>query len=105
MSVRGKVGAASFVARFVWTHPANRDHRIRRLLSSTSFEIASRVRHHKKLTDVGRSKMWADQAFYSSVLALHGFPPDWNEMHVWKNHLGPGSLFVDVGANIGVYTL
>jgi FkbM family methyltransferase len=49
--------------------------------------------------------MWADHAFDSSVFAFHGWPVRWNDMHAWRRHLQPGDLFVDVGANVGAYTL
>jgi FkbM family methyltransferase len=31
--------------------------------------------------------------------------PDWQEMAIWRNHLDAGSLFIDVGANVGLYTI
>ncbi|HUP70149.1 MAG TPA: FkbM family methyltransferase [Acidimicrobiales bacterium] len=37
--------------------------------------------------------------------SLYANPPDWPEMLVWQQRLGPGDLFVDVGANAGVYAL
>jgi FkbM family methyltransferase len=36
---------------------------------------------------------------------MYANPVDWNEMHAWKRALGPGSLFIDVGANVGLYTI
>jgi FkbM family methyltransferase len=36
---------------------------------------------------------------------MYGNPLDWNEMSVWRRVLGPGSLFVDIGANVGIYTI
>lgn len=36
---------------------------------------------------------------------MYGNPLDWNEMCAWRDALGPGSLFVDVGANVGIYTI
>ena len=32
-------------------------------------------------------------------------PPNPFQMNVWKRHLVPGDLFVDIGANIGIYTM
>lgn len=37
--------------------------------------------------------------------AVYANPPDWPEMLVWEQRLGPGNLFIDVGANAGVYAL
>ncbi len=36
---------------------------------------------------------------------MYANPPDYPEMLVWKNWLRPGDLFVDVGANVGSYTI
>jgi FkbM family methyltransferase len=36
---------------------------------------------------------------------VYGNPPDYPEMLVWRYSLGPGDLFVDVGANVGGYTI
>lgn len=52
-----------------------------------------------------RSWVWAHRDFSSSMRAAYANPPDWPEMLVWKNRLGPGDLFVDIGANIGLYTI
>jgi FkbM family methyltransferase len=37
--------------------------------------------------------------------AVYANPPDYPEMLVWADRLKPGSLFVDVGANIGIYSV
>lgn len=47
----------------------------------------------------------ADAHVYHSARAMYANPVDWNEMLAWKRALGPGSLFVDVGANVGLYTI
>ena len=41
----------------------------------------------------------------SSFNVVIGNPPDWNEMQAWKQILGHDTLFIDVGANIGTYSL
>jgi FkbM family methyltransferase len=94
------------IVRFTWTHPANRGRRLRQLARSAAFEIDGRfLRRKRRLIHVGRSRMWADHAFDSSVFSFHGWPVRWNDMQVWRRHLHQGDLFVDVGANIGAYTL
>jgi FkbM family methyltransferase len=40
-----------------------------------------------------------------TVLAAYAPQPDYAEWEAWKRLLGPGSVFVDVGANVGIYTL
>lgn len=41
----------------------------------------------------------------SSRRAVYANPPDWPEMTFWRCVLEPGDLFVDVGANAGLYSL
>lgn len=36
---------------------------------------------------------------------VYANPPDWNEMTAWARLLQPRALFIDVGSNVGVYTL
>jgi FkbM family methyltransferase len=94
------------VVTFTWRHPANRDHRVRSTLDAVRFQIGGRVFGRRARAQVGeRSVIQADAHVYHSARAKYANPPDWNEMQAWKRALGPGSLFVDVGANVGVYTL
>ena len=41
----------------------------------------------------------------SASAVLYCRLPDWHEMRFLLDHLRPGDTFVDVGANVGVYTL
>jgi FkbM family methyltransferase len=94
------------VVTFTWRHPANRDHRLRSTLSAVSFQIGGRVFGRRARARVGeRSLIVADAHVYHAARAKYANPPDWNEMQAWKRALGPGALFVDVGANVGVYTI
>jgi FkbM family methyltransferase len=75
-------------------------------MAALAFEARSRALGHRRIVTLGsESRLWASTRHYASVVVLHGNPPDWNEMLAWRRHLRPGDLFVDVGANIGLYTL
>lgn len=103
---RRKAETAAFVVRELWTHPANQGRQLRQLTTALTFEFAARAFHHRRIVILGNSsRLWATVPHYSSVLVLQRNPPNWNEMVAWRRHLHPGSVFVDVGANIGVYTL
>ena len=75
---------------------------------------AGRVLRHELLTRrLGRpivvpigshSKIIARKGETNSPKAVRANPPN-DEMKVWRVHLRPGDLFVDVGANIGIYTV
>jgi FkbM family methyltransferase len=94
------------VIAFTWRHPANRGRRLRRTLSSIRFQIMGRLFGRRERAPVGsHSLIEADARVYHASRAMYANPVDWNEMLAWKRALGPGSLFVDVGANVGVYTI
>jgi FkbM family methyltransferase len=94
------------VISFTWNHPANRGHRLTRTLSAIRFQILGRLfGRHARATVGDRSVIDADPHVYHSARAMYANPVDWNEMHAWRRAIGPGSLFVDVGANVGLYTI
>jgi FkbM family methyltransferase len=49
--------------------------------------------------------MWVDLHRTGASMVLYANPPDLPEMLVWRHVLRNGGLFVDVGANVGTYTL
>ena len=94
------------VVTFTWRHPANRGHRLRSTLSAIGFQFKGRVLGRRAQARVGsHSLIEADAHVYHSARAKYANPVDWNEMQAWKRALEPGSLFVDVGANVGLYTI
>ncbi|MGH3345165.1 MAG: FkbM family methyltransferase [Carbonactinosporaceae bacterium] len=93
------------VLSFVWTHPANRDHRVTSVTRAISFQARGRL-GFRTLTTVGTSgRMWAELHYNAASKVLYANPPDWNEMQAWRRILSPGDLFVDVGSNVGCYAL
>lgn len=96
----------SFVVRFIWTHPGNRGRRLRKLVEALIFQVKGRLFRRPVIAKIGdRSGIWVHRGVYSASRGLYANPPDWPEMLVWQSVLGPGDLFVDVGANIGIYTI
>lgn len=49
--------------------------------------------------------IWAELHRTASSKVLYANPPDWRQMLAWRRRLDPGQVFIDVGANIGVYTI
>lgn len=97
---------ATSLARFIWAHPSNRSKRTRQLLRAASFQARARLLGHRQKVLLGdRSYIWAELHHTASTKALYAKPPDWPEMLVWQRELAPGDLFVDVGANIGSYSI
>jgi len=91
---------------FVWTHPANEGERIRALMRAASFQVRARLLHRRTLARLGdRSQVWVDLHRKGASKVVYANPPDHPEMLTWRRALRPGDLFIDVGANIGSYTI
>lgn len=101
-----RIYAATKFAAYVLNHPANAAHPWRRLGSAAYFQASGRLAKRRRVVPIGtRSRMWADVHHGSSVKVASANPPDWNEMLAWRKLVQPGDLFIDVGANVGAYTL
>ncbi len=98
------VGAG--VVRYVWAHPANSGQRLRALLRATLYQGNARVLRRRALARLGeRSRLWVDLHRTAASMVLYANPPDLPEMLVWRRVLREGGLFIDVGANVGTYTI
>lgn len=96
----------AYVVRSVWSHPGNRGRRLRTLAGAARFQLRGRLLGRPTEIRLGeRSRILAHLHVYGSSKAVYGNPPDWPEMEVWRRALEPGGLFVDVGANIGAYSI
>ena len=90
----------------IWTHPANRKAPFRALMRAIHWQITKRLTgrpydisyHGLKLRCYPDSHS-ASRAVYFSGL------PDYREMRFILDFLRPGDQFIDVGANVGLYTL
>lgn len=84
---------------------ASRGHRVEVGMRTVGFEVRSRLLGRPMMAPIGD---------HSQIIVYPGEtngshtcrnPPNWPEMGVWRQHLRPGDLFLDIGANIGIYTL
>ncbi|MDQ1429029.1 MAG: hypothetical protein QOK39_2505 [Acidimicrobiaceae bacterium] len=105
-AVRDRWSRAKGVVALTWGHPANAGRRLQAVARVVSFQVRGRLRGVRAIAPLGdHSRIWADAHVYISARAMYANPLDWNEMQAWRRHLGPGDLFVDVGANVGLYTV
>lgn len=106
MNLRVQPRAAAQVVRQLWRHPANRGVRLRKLSEALAFQARGRILGRPSRTEVGtHSQMWVHLHSGAAARALYANPPDWREMHVWRQFLRPHDLFIDVGAHVGLYTI
>jgi len=105
-SVKASVSAIKEIVSYIWQHPANERNRVRALVRAARFQARARLTHRRTLTRLGdRSMVWVDLHRTAASKVLYANPPDYQEMLVWRQVLRPGDLFIDVGANIGSYTI
>jgi FkbM family methyltransferase len=105
-SVAGQFAAGAGVIRYVWGHPANSGHRGRALLRALRYQALSRLLRRRAVARLGeRSRLWVDLHRTSASMAMYANPPDLPEMLAWRRVLHQGGLFIDVGANVGTYTI
>lgn len=101
------IGTLASVGKYIWHHPANRGRRLSTLLRAMSWQAYKRITHAPCDFRVGDGlwlRCYPDSQAGSLVLYCNGLH-DYHEMRFMHQYLRPGDGFVDVGANIGVYTL
>lgn len=85
--------------------PANKGARTRAAVRVLRHEVLTRALGRPIVVPIGtHSRIIARHGETSSPHAVWSNPPN-DQMRVWRNHLRPGDLFVDGGANIGIYTV
>lgn len=100
------ISEAVQILRRVWDHPANKSRRVRQIRKAICYQARGRLLRKPTLTLIGdRSLMWARLHEPSSSKPLYFNPPDYYEMLEWRRWLRPGDLFIDIGANVGYYSL
>src|SRR6202034_877959 len=98
------VGAG--VVRYIWGHPSNDGRRLRALNRAVLYQVSSRLLGRRVVARLGeRSRLWVEPHRTAASMVLYANPPDRPEMLTWRRALGDGDLFIDVGANVGTYTL
>jgi FkbM family methyltransferase len=94
------------VVKFTWGHPSNEGARSSAVLRAIDFQVRGRFLHRRTMARLGsRSVIWADLHRTSASKVVYANPPDSAEMLTWRNELRPGDTFIDVGANVGTYTI
>jgi FkbM family methyltransferase len=112
MSVRQTVkrvlDGAPPIRRVVATsaHPTRRGERAAAIGRALRYEVNTTWRRRPTEIPLGkRSRIIAYPGETNSPHAVVANPPNWPEMLVWDQQLQPGDLFIDIGSNIGVYTI
>ncbi|MCK9903125.1 FkbM family methyltransferase [Frankia sp. Cpl3] len=90
----------------IWRHPAVQEERGRALGRYFGWQIWQRTaRRPLTISLRGDIRLRCYPHRTSASAVLYCRLPEWHEMRFLLDHLHPGDTFVDVGANVGVYTL
>jgi FkbM family methyltransferase len=101
-----QVRAARAVVSYAWKHPANQGQRLQALARVARFQVRGRLLRQRTMARLGeKSLLWVDLHRTGASMVMYANPPDMPEMLAWRRVLRPGALFVDVGANVGSYTI
>jgi len=92
---------------YIWRHPGNRGRRGAALARAAVWQVFKRVTGSSRdlrLWGGMRLRCYPDSTCASSALYSGGLP-EFDEMRFLMHYLRRGDGFLDVGANIGLYTL
>ena len=90
----------------VLQHPANRHHLVRAVFRFAWWQIRKRLSKRPAVVRVGANrkfKVLCDSPF-SSMVVYDGLP-EWDEMNFLLRVLRAADGFIDIGANVGFYTV
>jgi len=102
---KGMLAEALEAARFIWNHPANTGKRARKLAEALMFQARGRLFGRPTIARIGTRSRISVHPGYGQAGLVYANPPEWLELAVWRRTWQPGDLFVDVGANVGAYTI
>jgi FkbM family methyltransferase len=101
------LGATVQLATYIWQHPANSGRRVRTLARAAAWQVYKRTTGRAvdlKVFDGLTFRCYPDSHSSSLLVYASGWP-DYDEMHFVRQYLRPGDGFVDVGANVGLYSM
>jgi FkbM family methyltransferase len=104
--LKGVVYGRSAVLAAVWNHPLNRGSRVRAVRDYFVWNVARfgmDAKHVIPLTD-DLDIILGKKENYGSAVYAHNLS-DYHEMLFLAHLLRPGDLFLDVGANVGMYSV
>jgi len=94
------------IARFIAKHPLNANHKLQALTNFVKWQIATRILKKKVIVP------WVEDSMFISGLGETGLTGnlyagfmEYEDMIFLLHALQPNETFVDVGANIGAYTI
>jgi FkbM family methyltransferase len=91
----------------IWTHPANANRRLKATYIFLQWNVRRLFTDSPMLVNVWqncRFYCFSDNSSSRGVVYFRGYP-DFNEISFMQRYLRNGDGFIDVGANVGLYTI
>lgn len=90
----------------IWNHSSNRNNRIGAIYRVIKWWLGARIQEKTIEIDAFgyKIKLYPD-AFMTRGIVFYTPLLDYDMMHFIQRYLKPGDSFIDIGANIGLYTL
>jgi FkbM family methyltransferase len=104
---KSPLNRATRIFQKIWSHPANRGGRAAAIARAVGWQLQKRLLGRPLETRVFNNVRFIchpDSAFASDVMYFGSYY-EWDELHFAERYLRPGDHFVDIGANVGIYTL
>lgn len=99
MSIRNTV-------RYLWTHPLTAGHRLRAFVDFARWQVGSRLLPGPAVVPfVADTQLVVERGMTAATGNLYAGLHEPESMGFVLHFLRPGDLFVDVGANVGTYTV
>jgi FkbM family methyltransferase len=100
------ISRSAYWVREIWGHPANQGARLAAVRRAARWHWRTRggAPVEALVTVDGRTTILARPGQFSAVWTLYDGVHEWEELQFCLRFLRPGDLFVDVGANVGVFS-
>lgn len=100
-----KLREARRVFRSIVDNPSVSKHRARAIGRAARWQVNKRIGARRALVKVGPAEVYCYPGSTGGSSVLYTGLYDWDEMTFMLRYLRPGDHFVDVGANIGAYSV
>ncbi|AFZ27943.1 methyltransferase, FkbM family [Cylindrospermum stagnale PCC 7417] len=92
--------------KYIWSHPNCKQQKIQSILKFVGWQFYKRLtRRYIDIQIIPGVKIRCHPDGYSAATALYCGLYDYDEMNFLLRYLRTGDSFLDIGANVGIYTL
>ncbi|MBD2193889.1 MULTISPECIES: FkbM family methyltransferase [Calothrix] len=92
--------------RYIWSHPNCKNQRIKSIFKFIGWQFYKRLTHkYLDIELISNIKIRCHPDSYSAAAALYCGLYDYDEMNFLLRYLRGSDSFLDIGSNVGIYTL